>query len=84
MDMPMLGILAAAVVAILYGVVSIGWIMKLPAGNARMHEIAKHTQVELMCGVLNQPEVCLCLYPTETRITLGDGIDGQVVMQDRR
>ena len=44
MDMPMLGILAAAVVAILYGVVSIGWIMKLPAGNARMQEIALAVQ----------------------------------------
>ncbi|MCA1924961.1 MAG: sodium-translocating pyrophosphatase [Thiobacillus sp.] len=44
MDMPMLGILACAVVAILYGVVSIGWIMKLPAGNARMQEIALAVQ----------------------------------------
>ncbi len=44
MDMTMLGILAAAVVAILYGVVSIGWILKLPAGNARMQEIALAVQ----------------------------------------
>ena len=44
MDMTMLGILACAVLAILYGVVSTRWIMKLPAGNARMQEIALAVQ----------------------------------------
>jgi len=32
--------LGCAIIAILYGVLSIGWIMKQPAGNERMREIA--------------------------------------------
>ena len=36
--------LGCAIVAILYGVVSTGWIMKQPAGNDRMREIAQAVQ----------------------------------------
>jgi K(+)-stimulated pyrophosphate-energized sodium pump len=36
--------LACAIVAILYGVFSAGWIMKQPAGNERMREIAQAVQ----------------------------------------
>jgi K(+)-stimulated pyrophosphate-energized sodium pump len=34
------GSIAAAVVAIIYGVGAGGWVLKLPAGNPRMQEIA--------------------------------------------
>ncbi|HJR10300.1 MAG TPA: sodium/proton-translocating pyrophosphatase, partial [Rhodanobacteraceae bacterium] len=37
--------LACAIVAILYGVISASWIMKQPAGNDRMREIAHAVQV---------------------------------------
>ena len=36
--------LVCAVAAIVYGVVSIGWIMKKPSGNDRMREIAAAIQ----------------------------------------
>ena len=32
--------LVCAIAAIVYGIASIGWIMKQPAGNERMREIA--------------------------------------------
>ncbi|HQS99645.1 MAG: sodium-translocating pyrophosphatase [Hydrogenophilales bacterium 16-64-46] len=44
MEPTMLAILACAGLAILYGLVSASWIMKLPAGNARMQEIALAVQ----------------------------------------
>ncbi|HEX7325971.1 MAG TPA: sodium-translocating pyrophosphatase [Rhodanobacteraceae bacterium] len=37
--------LACAIVAILYGIVSAAWIMKQPAGNERMQQIAQAVQV---------------------------------------
>src|SRR5574337_1657830 len=37
--------LACGIVAILYGVISVGWVLKRPAGNERMREIAAAIQV---------------------------------------
>jgi len=44
MSTEMLWILASAILALLYGVFSISWILKKPAGNARMQEIALAVQ----------------------------------------
>ncbi|MFP5410360.1 MAG: sodium/proton-translocating pyrophosphatase, partial [Gammaproteobacteria bacterium] len=44
METQLIWVLASAVLALLYGVLSIGWILKLPAGNARMQEIAAAVQ----------------------------------------
>ncbi|MFN3545687.1 MAG: sodium-translocating pyrophosphatase [Thiobacillus sp.] len=44
METQLIWVLASAVLALLYGVLSIGWILRLPAGNARMQEIAAAVQ----------------------------------------
>ena len=41
MDMYLMGALGCGVIAVIYGIISIGWIMKLPQGNERMQQISK-------------------------------------------
>ncbi|MDA8128652.1 MAG: sodium-translocating pyrophosphatase [Betaproteobacteria bacterium] len=44
METELIWILASAVLALVFGIVSIGWILKKPAGNPRMQEIALAVQ----------------------------------------
>jgi len=74
MSMPLVIALVCAVIALVYGLVSIQWVLAKPAGNARMQEIAAAIQAGAK-AYLNRQYTTIAIVGVVLFVVLGVGLD---------
>jgi len=74
MSMPLVIALVCAVIALVYGLVSIQWVLAKPAGNARMQEIAAAIQAGAK-AYLNRQYTTIGIVGVVLFVVLGVGLD---------